>query len=115
MRALEMAAVHAGIMLDAADDRLDGRAALQLALDGLGDAAFLALDEDAEAVRQRRVAAAIAAINDGAADLRSRGLFDGGNDGGERVPVPWVKPEGRLRGCPAASSHGWRTGRRPSG
>jgi hypothetical protein len=76
----------------------DRRAAAEFTFDRLGDATSLVGDVDLELVVGPGVVAAIAAVGDDAgevrADLRSR----------ERVAVPRVKPEGRLRGCRAAPS-----------
>ena len=49
-----------------ADDGLHGRASTQVALDGVGDAAFLAGDVDLHLAVGRRVVAAVAAVSDNA-------------------------------------------------
>lgn len=53
-------AAHPMLGLDVADDGLDGGGASHLALDGWGDAAFLATGEDPELVALRCVMAPIA-------------------------------------------------------
>ena len=88
------------IALGVADDGLDGRAAAQLALDRLADAAPLACDEDFELRLGRGVVAAIAAVGDDAGEARSDLRLDLGQDGRKRMAIPRVKPEGRLQGLP---------------
>lgn len=74
----EVVAAHPLPGPDVANHRLDRVAAAHLALDGRGDAAFLASGEDPELVALRCVVAAIAGIGKDAADLVANGLFHGG-------------------------------------
>ena len=83
----EIVAAHAVLGLDVADDRLDGGAAAQFALDGVGDAALLARDIDLEPHVGRRVVAAIAAVGDDAVEVRADLRLDLGDDGRERMAV----------------------------
>ena len=71
LRMGEEVAAHSVFGLEMADDRLDGGASPQFALDLLGDAPPLARDEHPELVFLRRVVAAIAAVGDDAVDRRA--------------------------------------------
>ena len=106
MSAGEVISAHAVVGFGVANDRFDGRAATQLAFDGVGDAALLAGDIDFHLVVERGVVAAVAAVGDDASKARADLRLDLRNDGFERVAVPRVKPEGRLPDCRAAPSHG---------
>ena len=64
--ALEEVAAHAVLSLGVADDGLNGRAAAEFALDGVGDAPPRAGDVDLEPRVGRSVVAAIAAVGDDA-------------------------------------------------
>lgn len=66
----EEVSAHAVIGLGVADHRLDGGAALHLALDGLGHAPPLAGDEHPEFAVRRRIVAAIAAVGENALHRR---------------------------------------------
>src|SRR5882762_8696859 len=83
----KVVASHAVMFFEVADDRLDGGAPFELALDLRRDAALLAGRVDLELVIGRGVVAAITGIGDAAiedvADQRLH-LWD---DRGERVPV----------------------------
>ncbi len=78
-------AVHSVVGFGVADDRLDGWSSPQRAFDLLGDAPLLTRDVNLEAMRRRRVVAAIAAIGDDVLEIDADKTFDLGNDGGERV------------------------------
>jgi hypothetical protein len=65
----EVIAAHAVVFLEVADDRLDGRASFELALDLRRDAALLAGGVDLELVIGRGLVAAIAGIGDAASRM----------------------------------------------
>jgi len=56
---------HAVLVLEVPDDRFDGGAAAQLALDGRGDAPLPALDIDLEAIGLRMASPAISRVGKG--------------------------------------------------
>ena len=87
MAVMEIVAVHAVLVLDVADDRLDGRTAAHLSLDLRGDAALLLGSEDFELVIGRRIVAAVAGVGVDAFEGVSDELLDRGNDTGESVAV----------------------------
>ena len=70
LAAFEMAAAEVAVGLHVADHGLDSRATPEFALDGAEDAALLTGDEDA--TRIGGVVAAIALVDIGALDARSR-------------------------------------------
>lgn len=86
----EVVSRHAMLGLQMADHQFDGRAAAQLAFDGLGNAPFLARDRDLEAMLGRRVVAAIAAVGDDALYRCADLLLHLGEDDDERVAVVLV-------------------------
>jgi hypothetical protein len=73
--------------LNVADDPLDRRAPLEVAFDGVGDAALLAADIDPELVLGRGVVAAVALVGDDAADGCADLALDVGDDRFERVAI----------------------------
>jgi hypothetical protein len=83
----EIVAAHAVVIFEMSDHRLDGGAALELALDLRGDATLLAGGVDFEAVLGRGVVAAIAGIGDDAIEHIADERLHVGNDVGERVPI----------------------------
>ena len=76
----EVVAVHAVAVLDVADDRFDGGPAFHLALDGRGDAAFLAGGEDAQLVDPRGVVPLVSGIGEDALEGGAGGGLDLGDD-----------------------------------
>jgi hypothetical protein len=78
---------HAVVLLGMADHGFDGGAALELAPDGGGDTALLALGIDLELVLGERIVAPIAGVREGAGKGRPAYGFNAGEHGVERVPV----------------------------
>lgn len=91
----ELVAAHAVMLLKMADDRFDGGAALEGALDLRGDAAPLAGGIDLEG--PWRVVATVAGIGDDAVDGVVNERFHLRQDSGEGVAIPRFKPEGEFR------------------
>src|ERR1700716_2666769 len=89
-----MISAHAMLGFQMADDRFDRRSAPQLAFDFFGDAPLLPRNIDLEAVRWRRVVAAIAAIGDDALEVCADQPLDLGDDGSERVAVIGLARQG---------------------
>ena len=83
----KVVASHAVMFFEVADDRLDGGAPFELALDLRRDAALLAGRVDLELVIGRGVVAAIAGIGDAAIEHVADERLHLRDDGGERVPV----------------------------
>jgi hypothetical protein len=83
--ALEVPAAEKAVGLHVPDDRFDGRAAAQLALDDAEDVALLAGDEDAEWIGG--MVATITSVDTGALDGAVGDLLGGIHDGSERVSV----------------------------
>jgi hypothetical protein len=93
----EIVAAQAVILFEMPDHRLDGGAALELALDLRSDATLLASGIDPEPVLGRGVVAAIAGISDDAVEHVADERLHGGNDAGERVPI--VRVPGSAATC----------------
>ena len=85
--ACEVIAAHPMLAFGVADDRLDGRAAAQLAFDLVGDAPLLTRDIDLEAIVWRRVVAAVSPIGDDAGETDADLRLDFGDDRLQRVAV----------------------------
>ena len=91
----EIIATHAVILLEVADDGLDGCTPSHVAFDLRGDAALLAGGVDFELVFGRRVVATVSGIGDDAIERVADDRLHGGDDGGERVAV--IRIAGRRR------------------
>ena len=87
MAAGEIVAVHAVLVLEMADDGLDGGAASHLAFDLWGHAALLLGGVDFELVFGRGVVAAVAGVGVEALDGVAEECLDRRNDAGEGVSV----------------------------
>src|SRR3954471_21462406 len=106
-----MVAVHPVIGLEMADPRLDRRAAPERALDRVAQPTLLAGHVQPEAPLRRSFVALVAGIGDHLLQLGPDRALDVGDHALQRMPVPRVKPEGGLPGCPAAPSRAPRTAR----
>jgi hypothetical protein len=73
----EVVPVHSVLVLDMADDWLDGGASFHLAFDLRGDSALLASGEDMEPVGGRGVVALVAGVGQDALDAGAGQGFDG--------------------------------------
>src|SRR5947209_6710922 len=91
----EVIATHAVVLLEVADDGLDGRPTFELALDLRRDAALLTGGVNLELVVGRGVVAAIAGIGNAAIEHIADERFYLRNDRGERVPVIGVAGQRR--------------------
>src|SRR3974390_752417 len=80
-------AAHAVVLLEVADDGLDGRSPSYVAFDLWGDAALLASGVDLELIFGRGFVAAVSGIGDDAIERVAEDRLHGGDDGGERVAV----------------------------
>jgi hypothetical protein len=100
--AFEMAAAEVIVGLHVTDHGVDGGAAPDFAFDNTDDAALLSGDEDA--VRVRRLVAAISLVD--IAALEARETLGGFHGGGDRVPVGGMAGQrlGMQHGPSAGSS-----------
>ena len=79
--------VHSVVFFGVADQRFDGCAAFELALDGVGQPAFLSLRVNLELVFLRGVMAPVSGVGEDAGEGRAGYRFDAGKDGFQRMPV----------------------------
>ena len=107
----EVVAVHPVTMFEVADHRFDGCSPFHLSLDGWRDPAFLACGEDVELVGKRCIVATITGISQNAVEGCTSEFFNIRDYRFQRMTIPRVKPEDRLRVFPAMSWHGPQTGR----
>src|SRR3974377_2210193 len=75
-------AAHAVVLLEVADDGLDGRSPSYVAFDLWGDAALLASGVDLELIFGRGFVAAVSGIGDDAIECVAEDRLHGGDDGG---------------------------------
>ena len=94
----EIVAVHAVLVLEMADDGLDGGAASHLAFDVRGDAALLLGRVDFELVFGRGVVAAVTGIGVEPLDGIAEELLDRRDDRGEGVSVVGIARQRLRRG-----------------
>ena len=86
----EMISAHSVVGFHMTDDGFDGSAAPQFAFDVLGEAPFLTRDKDPEAMRWRRVVAAIAPIGDNAFDIRADLFLHVRDHDAKRMAIVWI-------------------------
>jgi hypothetical protein len=102
----KMIAAHAVVLLEVADDGLDGRAPSHVASDLRGGAAFLASGVDLELIFGRRVVSAVSGIGDDAIERVADDRLHGRDDGGERVAIIRVSPAASRTGTSSRPSPG---------
>ena len=100
MRAQQAIALHQAVALQVPDHGLNGVAPAQLTPDRGGDDAARVGDEDLG--RAVQLVTPIAPIHVGPLHRVAGQALNLLDLGAQRVTIPRVKPEGRLRDCPAA-------------